>query len=354
MKRILHVLNTGSYSGAENVVITIIKYYQSTISDYKMIYVSLNGSIKERLDENNIIFEPISSLNIKEIRRVINKFQPAIIHAHDFTASIICAFASKRVPVISHIHNNSPWIKSFCPKSIIYGLSCFKYRAMLGVSPSVFDEYIFGKFFKKKEHIIGNPFSIDSIRRLAREDKTAVGADIIFIGRLSAQKNIFRLLRILSLLQARGNNYSSVIVGDGELRTDVERQIEEFKLNNIRLMGFLKNPYGILSKCKVLCITSDWEGYGLVAVEALALGIPVVATGVGGLPRIIDETCGKICVSDDDFINEIEHLLLNSEYYNKKKSGALNKINKLNNDKDYFLSMNRIYDSFNCRKNVFI
>ena len=109
---ILHILNTGSFSGAENVVISIINEFQKrNIENIELIYVSLEGSIRKRLEKEKIKYEPIKKMSVGEIKRVIKKYNPDIIHAHDFTASIICAVSAKKIPVISHIHNNCPWLK---------------------------------------------------------------------------------------------------------------------------------------------------------------------------------------------------------------------------------------------------
>ena len=169
-KIVLHILNTGSFSGAENVVITIIREFRRhNIKGFRFVYVSLEGNIQERLQQENIEYEVIDKVSISEIKRIIKKYKPNILHAHDFTASIICSIASGCIPVISHIHNNSPWIRYFCKQSIVYGLSSFKYSYMLGVSESVFEEFIFGKYFRKKEKIIDNPINIQDIREKAQK-----------------------------------------------------------------------------------------------------------------------------------------------------------------------------------------
>lgn len=72
-------------------------------------------------------------------------------------------------------------------------------------------------------------------------------------------------------------------------------RIEELGLVHvIRLYGFQKNPYIYLKQAKVMCMPSKWEGFGLAAVEALALGKPVIAAPVGGLNDIINDNCGKL------------------------------------------------------------
>ena len=136
----------------------------------------------------------------------------------------------------------------------------------------------------------------------------------------------------------------AVMIGDGELREIVEEKIQELGLEEIiNLKGFLENPYEVLQKCKVLCMPSRWEGFGLAAVEALALGVPVVATEVGGLPGIIDESCGKLCDSKETFVEEIGSLLSDSELYRKKISGANKRAEELDNIDQYISDMINVY-----------
>lgn len=310
MLKVMHVLNTGSYSGAENVVVTLIN---STNKDVESVYVSLDGSIREYLSENSIIFRPISKLVVKEIKRVIKEERPNIIHAHDFTAGIICSLATNK-PIINHIHNNSPWIKHYSLRSIVYAVSCFKYKKILTVSDSVMDEYVYGKWFKQKTEVVGNPIDIGNIRKLA--GNVDMKYDIAFLGRLSLQKNPQLLLDIINDVKKSKTDVSLVMIGDGELREDVKKRIKELNLeSNITMVGFQKNPYKYLNQAKILLMPSLWEGYGLAAVEALALGKPVVCSNVGGLPKIVDDSCGKICEGIKDYSSEILNLLREEERY---------------------------------------
>ena len=137
----------------------------------------------------------------------------------------------------------------------------------------------------------------------------------------------------------------AVMIGDGELKEKVASKIQKNGLQEvIELKGFLENPYGILGNSKVLCMPSRWEGFGLAAVEALALGKPVIATGVGGLPGFIDESCGKICSSKDEFIQESYYLLKDINYYQKKSQGAVFRANKLDNISKYIRNIEVIYE----------
>lgn len=340
--KILHILNSNKFSGAENVAITIINNMKS---DNEIIYVSPEGQIREHLQENNIDYEPVRKVCIKEIKRVIKKCKPDIIHAHDFTASIISAIASNRkIKVISHIHNNNPWMKKVNLKTIMYLLSTIKYKKILLVSKSIIDEYIFKKFINKKVEVIGNIVDTNRVIKMSEEVNIQEDYDIIFIGRLLEQKQPVKFIELINKLKNSNKNIKAVMLGDGPLRTECEQEIEKYNLEeNIDLKGFQKNPYAYLKKSKILCMTSEWEGYGLVAVEALSLGKPVIATNVGGIPSIVNDKCGKVTNNFDEMFNEINKLLDNENYYENRSINSYNRVKEINNVKQY---INNIYNLY--------
>lgn len=340
-RKIIHVLNTGTYSGAENVAITIINKMKR---ENDIIYVSLDGPIKNYLEENNINFEPVKKITIKEIRRVIKKYNPDIIHAHDFTTSVICAFACGKKKVISHIHNNTLWIKKVNMYSILYLLSSLKYSKILLVSESIIKEYIFRKFIYRKTEVIGNPVDIQKTIKKSEKEKIEEKYDIIFLGRFSQAKNPRKFIEIINKLKEK-INVKAVMIGDGPLKEECEKIIEQYNLKDaITIKGFMENPYKILKNTKILCMTSEWEGYGLVAIEALTLGKPVVATKVGGIPDIVKEECGKTTNNLEDMVEEIMLLLKNKKYYKEKSLKAIERAQEMNNIDEYIQKLKDIYD----------
>ncbi len=339
-KKVLHVLNTGSYSGAENVAITIINNTKEQVDG---VYLSLNGTIKDVLSENEIEFYPVEKLSVKNIKKAISQIKPDIVHAHDFTAGIICSLSCGKTPVINHLHNNALWIKKFCVKSLAYAFSCLFYKKILTVSSSVMDEYIFGKFFKNKTKVISNPIDLKSIKE--KGDCTAAEeSDVIFLGRLSKPKNPLFFLEIVNLLKQKLPNVRVAMVGDGEMRKEVEKKIEELNLKEtVTLYGFKKNPYPYLVNSKVLCIPSIWEGFGLVSAEALAFGKPVVASKVGGLVDIVNDSCGDFLTQKEEFATQIFKYLSDDDFYFKKSQGALKRSEELDNIHEYISELLALY-----------
>lgn len=338
--KILHILNSNKYSGAENVVITIINQMKQ---NNDIVYVSPDGPIKEYLENNNINYEPVEKISIKEIKRVIKKYNPDIIHAHDFTASVISSIASKKIKVISHIHCNPTWIKKINLHSILYLISTIKYSKILLVSKSIIKEYVFGKFIRDKVEIVGNPIDIEKIVLKSNEYKIEKKYDLIFIGRLVEEKKPFEFIKIVAALEKK-MDIQAAIIGDGVLKEKCKEMIVKNNLEkSIELKGFLKNPYPILKNSKILCVNSKYEGYGMVAVEAIILGKPVVANNVGGIPNIINDKCGKITNNKEEMIEEIIKLLTDIKYYEIKHIEALKRADELDNVDDYIKRLNEIY-----------
>src|SRR5699024_9592480 len=112
--------------------------------------------------------------------------EPDIIHSHDFTTSVVSSLTSIKIPIISHLHNNGPWLKRPGIYSLVYGLSTIKYKQILGVSKSIFEEYIFGDLIKPKSKVISNPVDTnDVIKKSKNGIKTSY--DIVFLGRLDPE-----------------------------------------------------------------------------------------------------------------------------------------------------------------------
>lgn len=344
MKKIVFLQKTNSYAGAENIVITIMKLL--TNSGYECIYMSPDGKIREFVENEKLQFYPIKNASLMTIKNAINDVEPDIVHATDFGMSSYAGFLNLKMPVVAHLHNNVPWIKNpLHPKSIFFALALPKIKEVISVSPSIEEEYVYRKLLKGKNHVIYNVVDIERIRKLSSEQTNGNKKyDVGFLGRLTPQKKPLLFCEIIKDYKKQNKNIKAVIVGDGELKKDIEEYIWINNLEeNIELLGFKNNPYKYIKNAKVLLMPSGYEGYGLAAVESLSLGLPVVCSGVGGLKNIVNDDCGKICHNKNEYINEMHELLNNNEYYLNKSKNAIDRSNKFGNLEEY---KNKIIDVY--------
>ena len=334
--KVLHVIFTSKFSGAENVACQIINYFRDT-NEVELAYCSLSGPIELTLKEKQIDYYPIEAANMKELKRVINEYNPDIIHAHDFMASVLSSIVKGHRKLISHLHCNPPWLQKINKKSLFYGIFSLRFDEIFTVSDSIRKEYIFSNFIEKKVTVVGNPINqaIKQLRDKMEKDVIEGQHDVVFIGRLTKEKNPLRYIRLIASLKKMGN-INAALVGDGDLYRECIQEIENLGLKDeIKVYGFLDNPYSVLTNSKILCVTSEWEGYGLVVTEAFTFSKPVVCTPVGGLTMLVNDECGKVCLTDDDFVNEIYKLLHEEQYLKKKSENALRQLDLLEQKFNY-------------------
>ena len=112
-----------------------------------------------------------------------------------------------------------------------------------------------------------------------------------FVGRLTAQKNIQLLIRAMALRP----DITCLIVGDGELRSELEHLGRTLGCANVRFLGAQSDAAGLMPLFDVLCLPSLWEGLGLVLLEAMLQDVPIVASRAGAIPEVLDDgKCGVL------------------------------------------------------------
>lgn len=342
-KKVFHFLNTGSYSGAENVVVNIAQL----VDNYEHVYVSPDGQITEILKRNNIKHISIPKLSFLTFSRIIRKYRPDIVQAHDFKASIIAGSLSNKVTryggkVISQLHKNDVRMSKISILSVVFLLLLKKFSKVIVVSQSVVDEYIFKNKLKDRAVVVNNIVNLENIQKesLAFDVKNY---DIVYVARISDEKDPMRFVDIIEQVNLR-KSIKVVWVGDGSMLNLVKKAISAKNLDNvIELVGFQSNPYPYIKAGKVALLTSKYEGFGLSALESQLLGKPVVSTDVGGIHAIVSDKSGLLTNDDNEFVNEVVKLLEDEQYYLEKQKHAKIRSMKINDIPGYVKKFQSIY-----------
>lgn len=342
--KVLHLLQSPHFSGAENVVCQIIGMFRDN-QDIEMAYCSRDGQIREALSERNIKFYPMTKLKISEVKRVIKEYKPDVIHAHDMRASYIAALCCGKIPLISHIHNNSFGSRGISTKSIAYILAGIKAKHIFWVSKSAYDGYFFKKLFKKKSSVLQNIIDIDALYDKMQSDKNEYEYDIVYVGRLTYQKNPERLIDVFEKVCKINGNVKIAVIGTGDLEENVRALSHEKGLDdNIDFLGFRSNPLKIVYDSKVMIMTSRWEGTPMCALEAMCLGTPIVSTPVDGLKDIIvNDVNGYLCDDNETLADKIVSYINSPIKLQQMSDEQIALSLKWNNNETYKQKLLKIY-----------
>ena len=328
---ILHVLYSNRFSGAENVVCQIIDMFRDE-PDMRMVYCSPDGQIREALSERGVEYEPIAELSKAELRRVIDKVRPDAIHAHDMRASFVAALACKKIPLISHIHNNAFDSRGLSPKSVAYLYAAKKAKRIFWVSESAMNGYAFRRSVAKKSEVLCNIISIDALYRKMETDPTEYAYDLAYVGRLTYPKNPQRLMAVVAKLRELKSDVKVAVVGNGDLEEETKTLCREYGLEgNVDFLGFCSNPLRILHSAKAMVMVSRWEGTPMCALEAMGLGVPIVSTPVDGLKVLIEEgKNGYLSDDDGEIARRLYEIITEPETHERMSAYTADKARRIN------------------------
>lgn len=196
---------------------------------------------------------------------------------------------------------------------------------MLVLSPSFIN--VLSKFtLSKSSKIVCIPNSLtingtDNINQLKKEN------EILYVGRIEYnQKRTYRLVDVWKKLESQFPDWKFTIVGDGPDATDLKNRIKSAGLKSMYVEGF-KNPLTYYKRAKILTLVSEYEGFGLVIVEAMANGcVPIVLGSYSAVYDIIDDNCGIITTypyKEDDLIIALKELMVSPDKTKKMGNNSI-------------------------------
>lgn len=312
----MHVLNSRIYSGAEKVVCQIIRAFRKT-GGVEMVYCSpYSDNVQQMLSEQGVTYLPIESMTPGRLRAVLEEQKPDLIHAHDMRASFVSALCCGSTPLISHIHNNAYDSRGISPKSVAYLYAGWKAREILWVSESSFRGYAFHSLFAGKSRVLYNIIDTDEIQEKLEQDTALYDYDMIYVGRLTYQKDPQRLMRLCARVREEKPDLKAAIVGTGELEEEARTLCRELNLQNqVHFLGFQPNPIKMIHDSKAMVLTSRWEGTPMCALEAMYLGTPVVSTPSDGMRDLIsDGVSGYLSEQDEVLAQDLLKIFREPEH----------------------------------------
>ena len=297
---VLHVSTPLSWRGGEQQAIYLFEELDA-LGIKQHILCSSGSKVKAYCKERNYPHstqKKSSSVSLscgKAVKNACAKHGANIVHVHDahaHTFAVLAAtFFGNKVPIVVSRRVDFPVSKS--------PLSKWKYnhrmvKRIVCVSDCI--RQITAPAIKRKEMLTTVHSGID-LGRFTHENTGklradfGIGSDTLIIGNVAAlapHKDYRTFIRTAAALKQKGVNAKYLIVGEGDERRMIEREIQEMGLSNDVIMGgFRGDVPEILPEFDVFLITSETEGLGTSILDAMACKVPVVAAKAGGIPEIV-------------------------------------------------------------------
>lgn len=328
MIKIAFVLTPVDFGGAEKVNLTLLKsidrsrfdihpillirpwenenYFISELKKNNYRYLTIPVAIKPSKIGKDY-FRIIRSMNMLFIILRKNKYD--IVHTNGYFADIIGVPISKLLG-ISHISTCHGFIKTDRKLSFYNALNRFTLRfatLVIAVSESIKEQLINNGLEESNISVIQNAVEIsnvnESLRKDRKEKKSILDLSqddfvVAYIGRLSEEKGIQHLIKAYSIIEKRNAYIRLIIIGDGPDKNKLIELVTKKRLTDkVSFVGFQNDIESWLAAIDIFILPSLTEGTPMALLEAMSFGLPVIASAVGGVPKVIKSMINGILVS---------------------------------------------------------
>jgi glycosyltransferase involved in cell wall biosynthesis len=224
-----------------------------------------------------------------------------LIGGLELTSTLLAAGAANalRKPVIGEVQTFLDYVLPRTTSTVRMLAKAMYPRldALVGVSEDVVREARSLHLAPRRCLVIGNGIDVERVLRASRAEAVSnglhvkEGTNIVAVGRMVDFKGFDLLVGAHAKVLRHGLKHNLILVGDGPDRPLLERLARDLGVDEtVVFRGFNPNPYEILANADLFCLPSRRESFGVVLLEALALGVPIVATACSAGPRwILDE-----------------------------------------------------------------
>lgn len=358
--KIIHIIPNLKKGGAERIVIDIVRKLSGNSENHVKLILFAN-QIEYNVQDLLPLIEVVPStvqlslikknqLNISELQKTFDLFQPDVIHTHLFEAEIVsrcCVFTKAKW--FTHSHDR---MKSF------NNLSLFKIKSKHDLT-NYFEKRFLLKRYKKnggnhfiaisediqqflksvlpKElqniHLLQNAIDVKRFEKpvdFISSNNNSV-CRLISVGRLDKNKNHQFLIDVILDLINKNASVHLTIVGEGDEREALEAKIVHLNLSHqISLVGLQEKVEAYLWNADLYIHSAITEGFGLTLVEAMAAGLPVISLNGGGNKNLIHHGENGFIIEEQDvnlFSKSVIELFQNKsayELFSKKAIGFAN------------------------------
>jgi glycosyltransferase involved in cell wall biosynthesis len=348
-KRILHLIHSGGFYGAEAVILNLsLGLAEAGIKPVVCCFWTYGqkkpeiGIICEKkgLTVKYIHFKRKAAL-IKPSRQLVDIMREQninIIHSHGYKPSFYCllVYLLFRTPYIVTCHLWFVGNKRMKFYILLEKVSMLFAKKIIAVSHPIAKEISSWLFLRRKVKVINNGIDISKYanydsafnekqlrKELGLQDKSRLVGSL---GRLTSQKAYHTLVKAANSLLKTKDNLEFIVAGEGPQLHSLKELTKQYGINDkFHFIGFRSDAIHILRLLDIFVLCSIDEGLPIVLLEAMSVGVPVITTNVGEIPFVVQEDYNGLLINKNDtksLAENIEKLLFDKNLSEKLVSNA--------------------------------
>ena len=301
--KVLHVHKLTGVSGSEGHLLALLPALRERGVEARFLGLDVSGTdaprFYERLDALGVPYRrvrcgpDVSPRMARDVARAVRAERPDLLHTHLVHGDVYGAIAAKltRTPYVSTRHNDDRYLLGpfrFVDRAFARGA-----RRLIAISDAV------RTFLEAAGHdparLTTIHYGLDEVPRLpSRPTPAEAGIPpddplAVAVGRLIEQKDHATLLRAFARVRQAHPTARLAILGSGPLEEETRRLVRELGLHDAVTLPGRTDIADWLERADVFVHTSRWEGFGIVLLEAMLAGLPVVATRVSAVPEVVED-----------------------------------------------------------------
>lgn len=303
--RITHIFKATGLSGAEAHILTLSRALKTEGFECRLLVLTDPArpphTLFEAAEAQSIPYVSVpfnNDLDLSALPKLVDQIvlgEAQLVHTHMIHGDLYGTLAARwaKRTVVQSRHNHDQFRRQL-PVKLLTQFCAAPAKTVIAISQSLAD------FTRDVEGIPGekivcihyglDPETVTSVAQPGHVRAELNLADdvplVAAVGRLTEQKGWRYLIEAFKQIQAKVPKAHLVFAGDGPARAELETQAAGLG-QAAHFLGWRTDAYNLMADCDVLAVPSLWEGFGLVTLEAMALGKPIVASQVSALPEIV-------------------------------------------------------------------
>ena len=339
-KKLLFIIWSFSFGGgAESVLRNIVNHLDSNKYDIDILEYYHSNVKVEKLNASIQLLDPILKYNDSKVKQILTNsavfFFPHLFRRNykkkydveiAFNYLIPIFLVDKKTKFLCWIHGSIYDLKKKRLLRFKQGVKLKKAEKVIAISEETYDSIKCFYPFLTNVKLLENGYNLEYIKLKAEESIDCEERNyILYCNRLDENKQPLLLIELAKELKKRKVERKIIVLGSGNLEKKLCDMIYTEGLDeNIRILGYQKNPYPYIKRAFLSIILSKTEGFSTFGMESLSLGIPIITTEVGGAKKMIDnENNGYIIKNIKEAADRIQMLTYDKEKYEVMKKQCI-------------------------------